>query len=456
MKTKNAPVISIVGRTNVGKSTIYNAIAGKRLAIVEDYPGVTRDRCEVLITRHGRPFTLVDTGGLIGEEEPGLRNAIRTQASVAIAQSDLVICVFDGIAGPHPCDAEVVNDLRCSGKPVLWVVNKCEKPLVEESAAEFYSLGIGDYLTISAAHNKGIRELISLIKEKCSTCSPELSAESDEETIKIAILGKPNVGKSTLVNRFLGEDRLVTSEMAGTTRDAVEISLVRDGQRYLLVDTAGLRKKAKVEEGSLERFSNLRTLRALAQADVALLLIDATTGHPTEQDVKIASLAHERGVPLVIVVNKWDAVEKDHRSAKLFEEEARNALRFVPYAPFAFVSALSGKRCPKLFSVANDVYRESRKRIKTAGLNSLLTRAFEMKPPPIYRGEPVKLFFTTQVAVAPPTFVIFVNQAKGIPLTYQRYLKSVIRKEYCFSGSNIKLHVRRRRSSTEKGQVANL
>lgn len=449
MKKAGGPILAVVGRTNVGKSTLFNALAGRRLAIVEDTPGVTRDRSYVQVNISGITMTLVDTGGLVGEEGSDFQSSVREQAELAIAEADIILGVLDGQAGLHPLDEEVVELLRRASKKVIWIVNKCEKPATVEAAVEFYGLGIEDYVCVSAAHNLGTHKIIDAVKEQLNL--EELSSvEVAESVIRIGIVGKPNVGKSTLVNKLLGEERVIASTIAGTTRDSIDIQLKRDGQEFLIVDTAGLRKKARIKDGTVERFSNLRTLRALAQSDVAVLLIDASAGFPTEQDAKIAGLIHERGIPLLIVVNKWDAVEKDHKSAREYTLEVRDVFKFARYAPVIFVSALTGKRCPSILKKAKELYEISQTRISTAEVNKIFERAFATKPPPVYRGEPIKLFFSTQVGVAPPSFVLFLNHPKKLPISYIRYLKNTLRKQYPFEGSEIKLSMRKRTSKANR------
>ncbi len=453
MSNSRIPLVAIVGRTNVGKSTLFNLFTGRRLAIVEDFPGVTRDRCYAVVKREKATFRLIDTGGLFGEEENSFTQSVREQAQIAIAEADLVLAIFDGLSGPHPDDPQVVDLLRRADKPVFWVINKCEKPSTEEAAVEFYGLGISENIfPISAAHNQGVPELFAAMK---SVLAEHAAGEVDEDPgIKIAIVGKPNVGKSTFVNRVLGEERLITSPISGTTRDAVDIELIRDGQKYTIVDTAGLRKKAQIEDASLERFSNLRTLRALAQADVAIILIDAQQGKPTEQDAKIAGLAHDRGIPFIFAVNKWDLVEKDHRTAKEFTKELRRELKFCPYAPVHFISALSGKRCPSILPKAKEIFEHSQFRFQTAELNRVLEVAMQRKQAPVYRGQPIKLFFATQIGVTPPTFVLFMNHPTKLNFSYKRYLKNAIRRAYEYEGSDIKLHFRKRTEKSQREQAA--
>lgn len=450
---RKTPVIAIVGRTNVGKSTLFNAIAARRVAVVEDTPGVTRDRNYLSIHRYSFPFELIDTGGLVGEEDSGLVESVQAQARIAIAQADLVLAVFDGIAGPAPHDSDVIDLLRRAGKPVLWVINKCEKPLTAELAAEFYELGLDDLHFVSAAHRIGIHELMLEAKRRLKIGDEEVFEESQslEGVIRIAILGKPNVGKSTLVNKILGEDRVIAADLPGTTRDSIDVPLTRDGQRYILVDTAGLRRKARVEDGTPERYSNLRTLKSLVRADVAVLMLDATEGLPSDQDAKIAGIIHERGKSLIIVVNKWDLVEKDHRTVHEYSEAIYATLKFARYAPILFVSALTGRRLPSVLDMAKELYAAARVRVPTAELNRILSRAFATRPPAVYRGQPIKLFFAVQVDVAPPTIVLFLNYPKRLGFAYERFLRNELRKEFPFAGVDIKMELRKR---TEKAQAA--
>ncbi len=455
-KSNRTPLVAIVGRTNVGKSTLFNVLCGKRLAIVEDRPGVTRDRAYTHVTKHGFDFRLIDTGGIVGEDDGPFADSVREQAELAIQEADLILCVFDGVAGPHPHDGEVVDRLRKSQKDVMWIVNKCEKPSTVNDAVEFYNLGIDEYFCMSTAHNQGTGELVALLRNKLDSMDLlSKNAEQEDDIIRVAILGRPNVGKSTFINKLLGEDRLITSDHSGTTRDSIDIELTRDGQQYMLVDTAGLRKKSKIEEATVERYSNLRTLRSLAQCDVAILLIEPGEESPNEQDSKIAGLIHERGIPFMIVVNKWDLVEKDHKTAKETERKIHDSLRFCRYAPILFISALTGKRCPSVLSKAKEIYELALTRIQTSELNQILERAFHRKPPPVYRGQPIKLFFATQIAQKPPTIVLFMNHPGKINFSYERYIKNSIRKHYPFPGSDIKIFMRKRTEKQDRVQSAN-
>lgn len=477
------PTVCIVGRTNVGKSTLFNALAGKRKAVVKDQPGVTRDRCYEVITRFDFPFTLIDTGALVGEENIELHRSVREQSELAIKQSDVVVVVFDGLHGLHPLDAEVVDLIRQIEKPTIFVANKCEKPSAALTATELYGLGIEEIIPISAAHRRGIRDLIAKLAEVIQPVElrlgevRELEAENEEGAIEtesptvhgdeisdaeedssqsvddsakinMAIIGKPNVGKSTFVNALLGEERMITSPIAGTTRDSIKSSLVRNGRTFEIVDTAGLRKKAGVQENTVERFSNIRTLRSLAQSDVAVFLLDAAEGIPTEQDAKIVGLAHEKGKSLVIVVNKWDLIEKDPRIAESYRRAIRSVFKFAAYAPVVFVSARTGLRCLSVLDAVEQVHHAASKRLSTAEVNKLFSDAFAQKPPPVYRGQPIKLLYATQVATRPPTFAVFVNHPDRLRFNYERYLKNVVRKAVDFPGNDVRILFRRRSGIT--------
>lgn len=450
-------VVAIVGRTNVGKSSLFNALQKRRLAVVEDQPGVSRDRHYSTFKHGGFIFNVVDTGGLVGEEDFNqLSAAVKKQAELAIREADMVVAVFDGIDGVNPMDEQVVELLRRSGKPVVWVVNKCEKPMTGILASEFYELGINDSVCVSAAHRLGLNELGDAIAAKARELgfvendhSDDEDAEKPEAPLRLAIVGKPNVGKSSIVNRILGSERLVVSDIPGTTRDSIDSAITRDGKKFLLVDTAGLRKKAKVHSGSVERYSNLRTLRSLVGCDVACLVLDATEGAPSEQDKTIAELIHQRGKALIIVVNKWDLVEKDHRTVKQYTDMLRTELPFVRYAPLLFVSALTGRRCPNILDKGLKVWEGAQRRIPTSDLNKMLDHAFRTNTPPVVRGEPIKLFFATQIAVNPPTVVLFLNYPKDLPVHYVRFLKTKIREHYDFEGSDMRFILKKR---TRKSQ----
>ena len=470
------PTVCIVGRTNVGKSTLFNALAGKRKAVVKDQPGVTRDRCYEVVTRFDFPFTLIDTGALVGEETIALHQSVREQSELAIKQSDVVIVVFDGLHGLHPLDAEVLDLIRQIEKPTIFVANKCEKPSAALTATELYGLGIEEIIPISAAHRRGIRDLMAKLAELIKPVELHLDNASDggadavvssedvaldtvetqeshepsdrRGVINLAIIGKPNVGKSTFVNALLGEERMITSPIAGTTRDSIKSSLIRNGRTFEIVDTAGLRKKAGVAENTVERFSNIRTLRSLAQSDVAVFLLDAAEGIPTEQDARIVGLAHEKGKSLVIIVNKWDLIEKDPRVAEAYRRAIRSVFKFAAYAPVLFVSAKTGLRCLSVLDTVELVHQAARKRLSTAEVNKLFSDAFAQKPPPVYRGQPIKLLYATQVATRPPTFAVFVNHPDRLRFNYERYLKNTVRKAVEFPGNDVRILFRRRSGIT--------
>lgn len=450
---KRIPTVAIVGRANVGKSTLFNALVGRKVSIVKDKPGVTRDRNYALVRKFPVPFTLIDTGGLLHDDDIALQESIKNQTDIAIQEADLILALLDGLNGVHPNDHDIVNLLRCTSKPVIWVVNKCEKPSIEANACEFFELGIEDPFRISAAHNVNIKHLLAKIRDVLQLGDPENFIDSEEEesgVIRIAVIGRPNVGKSTFINTILGESRLITSDIAGTTRDSIDTPLKREGRDLVLVDTAGLRKKSKVDNAGLEYAGNERTIRALATCDVAILVLDVTRGEPAEQDAKIAGLIHERGRSLVIVANKWDAVEKDHKSAKKYKDAIYEAFKFVKYAPVLFTSANTGRRCPQVIKKAIEVYDTARIRIPTSELNKIISEAFEKHQPPTHRGNIVKIFFAVQISVAPPTIVLFVNHPDKINFSYQRYLTNAIREKYPYEGVKIKLIVKKRTSAGQE------
>jgi GTP-binding protein len=416
---KKIPTVAIVGRTNVGKSSLFNEIVGKRLAIVANMHGVTRDRNYALVKKEDSYFTLIDTGGLVGDEDPNFSKIVKEQTEFAIEEADLIIALVDGSDGLHPQDEHVASRLRKASVPVMWYANKCEKKISKQATSEFYALGIDDIKPISAAHNEGLRELSNDIVTKLSEMDLSIQNVSEtEDSIHVAVLGKPNVGKSSFINKLIGFDRLITSNVAGTTRDKVYLNIKQDGQEYVIADTAGLRKKGKIS--------------------------DKTEGLPTEQDARIAGLIHERGRPFVIVVNKWDAIEKDHKSAKKFKDALFDVFKFCRYAPVLFVSALTGKRCPQVLKKAKEIFESSQKRIGTSELNKIFERLIAKYPPPVYRGESIKLYFVTQVSVAPPTFILFVNYPDKLNFSYERYLRNGIRKVYPYEGVHLRVIFRKR------------
>ena len=446
---KFIPKVAIIGRTNVGKSTLFNQIVGRKLAIVEDAPGVTSDRAYAMVNSQGFTFNLRDTGGLLGDTKDEFQEEITKQAQSAISQADIILVLFDGKVGVHPLDREIVKSLYGIKKPIIYLVNKCEKQDDQYGANDFYKLGIEKFFCISAAHNVGVREVVAEIK----TYFDKKILENEnivDDSIRVAIVGKPNAGKSTLINLLCGENRVITSDISGTTRDSIEVNVKVNGQDYILVDTAGLRKKAKVKDDTIEEYGTIRSIEALSNADVAILLLDASLDKvATEQDQKIAGLIHDRGIPFIIAANKWDLVEKDHKTVKEFERNIYDIFKFARYAPIIYISAKDGKRCSKLLPKAKEVYENARHRITTAALNKVINTAFEKRPPTPYRGQVIKVYFSTQIQVAPPTFVVFVNHPKSLHFSYLRYLKNEIRNEFAFEGSNIKVIVRKRNENEE-------
>jgi GTP-binding protein len=432
-------VVAIVGRPNVGKSTLFNRLLGERKALVEDFPGVTRDRNYALVTRHAKPFTLIDTGGFEPASEDRMLVQMREQSQLAIEEADLVLFVLDGRAGLTPADEEVAALLRQSTKPVLYVVNKVDGPQQEQAAAEFYGLGIASFVAISAEHGQGINDLVNQI---CAQLPPAPRETAAADQVRLAVIGRPNVGKSSLVNRLLGAERVVANPEAGTTRDSIDSPFRYNGKDYLLIDTAGIRRKGRVSQ-KLEKYSVLQALKAMDRAHVVLLLIDAAEGI-TEQDLTVAGYAYERGRALVLVVNKWDAVAKDHRTLNQFNQQVRDQFKFLPFAPVLFVSALTGQRVAKIMETVEQVANEFNRKVSTAELNRVLQAAEAAHQPPIFQGKRVKLFYMTQTAVRPPSFVIFVNRQEGLHFSYRRYLANKIREPFGFLGCPIRIEYRDR------------
>ena len=435
------PVVAIVGRPNVGKSTLFNALAGDNISIVKDTPGVTRDRIYADVTWLDRTFTLIDTGGIEPDSSDIILSRMREQAQIAIDTADVIIFITDVRQGLVDSDAKVADMLRRSGKPVRLVVNKVDshqKYMMD--VYEFYNLGIGEPIPISAANRQGLGDMLDeVIKE-----FPDKSEEEDQDDIpKIAIVGKPNVGKSSLINKLLGEERVIVSPVAGTTRDAIDTTVKRNGQEYVFIDTAGLRRKSKIKE-ELERYSIIRTVTAVERCDVAVLIIDATEGI-TEQDAKIAGIAHERGKGMIIAVNKWDLVEKDNTTMKKFTEKIREKLSYMPYAELIFLSAKTGQRLPKLFEMIDAVIENCALRVQTGVLNEILTEAMAMKQPPSDKGKRLRIYYITQVSVKPPTFVMFINEKKLTHFSYTRYIENQIRTTFGFRGTPIHFIYRERK-----------
>lgn len=435
------PVVAIVGRPNVGKSTLFNALAGEKISIVEDTPGVTRDRIYAEVEWLDRTFTLIDTGGIEPESKDIILSQMREQAQIAIDTSDVILFITDVRQGLVDADSKVADMLRRSGKPVVLVVNKVDSfEKFMPDVYEFYNLGIGEPVPVSAASRLGIGDMLDAVAEHF----PESSGEDEEdERPRIAIVGKPNVGKSSIINKLLGEQRVIVSDIAGTTRDAIDTDIVHNGKEYVFIDTAGLRRKNKIRE-ELERYSIIRTVTAVERADVVLIVIDAVEG-VTEQDAKIAGIAHERGKGIVIVVNKWDAIEKNDRTMREYENEVRRVLSFMPYAEIMYVSAETGQRLAKLYDVIDMVIENQTLRVATGVLNEIMTEAVAMQQPPSDKGKRLKLYYMTQVSVKPPTFVIFVNDKELMHFSYQRYLENKIREAFGFRGTSLKFFVRERK-----------
>ena len=434
------PVVAVLGRPNVGKSTFFNRILGERRAIVEDQPGVTRDRNFAQAEWAGRRFFLVDTGGLEPETEEVMTKAIRRQVEAAIAEADLLVFMVDGRLGPHPLDHRIAELLRRTSLPVIVVVNKLDRLPDETAQHEFWELGLGEPYPVSSIQGRGSGDLLDVIVAHLPATAPE---EADENTLYVAVVGKPNVGKSSFVNRLLGEERMVVSEVAGTTRDSIDTPMRFHGRDLVFVDTAGLRRQARIERG-LEYYSALRTERAIERADVCLLLLDGT--EPVHvQDLKIAEKAWNAGCALILIVNKWDLVEKSTNTAVEFERELRKRARALQWVPVLFTSALTGQRVQKVLELVLETAATRQRRIPTSEVNEVLRELAARRPPPHFRGMPVKLLYATQVAVEPPTFVVFTNQPKGVPDHYLRYLHNGFRAAWSFTGSPLRIRLRGRR-----------
>jgi GTPase len=433
------PVVAIVGRPNVGKSTIFNRIIGERLAIVEDKPGVTRDRIYGSGEWAGRPFSIIDTGGIEVSEEDEILKSVKMQAELAIDEADVIIFMADAKSGITPSDEEVAQLLYRSKKPVVLAVNKVDNDQRQDSIYEFYSLGFGDPYPLSGAHGLGIGDLLDKVVELL----PEDEDEPyDEETIRVALIGRPNVGKSSLVNAILGEERVIVSNVAGTTRDAIDTPFERDGQKYVLIDTAGMRKRGKVWENT-EKWSVMRAMQAIERSDVVLVVINGEEGI-IEQDKHIAGYAHEAGKAAVFVVNKWDVVEKDEKTMQQFTQKIRDHFLFMTYAPIVFLSALTKQRLQKLLPVVLQVAEAHAQRVATPLLNDVINDAIQITPPPSDKGKRLRISYATQVAVKPPTFIFFVNEPELMHFSYERYLENKIRGAFGFEGTPIRLWTRKK------------
>lgn len=434
------PIVAVVGRPNVGKSTLFNRLAGERISIVQDTPGVTRDRIYADVEWLKYKFTLIDTGGMEPDAEDVILRQILTQAQIAIDTADVIIFVTDVKQGVTDADAQVANMLRRTKKPVIIAVNKVDDMRKENlDVYEFYSLGMGEVFPISAGQALGLGDMLDAV---CAHF-PEGAENADEDdVIRVALIGKPNVGKSSLINRILGEDRLIVSNIPGTTRDAIDTPFELDGQKYVLIDTAGMRRKSKIKE-DIEKYSIIRAVAAVERCDVAVLVIDAQEGI-TDQDTKIAGIAHERGKAAIIAVNKWDAIEKDDKTMNKFLKDIANELAYMAYAPRVFISALTGQRVIKMLDTVREVYANNSMRVSTGVLNDVLIEAMAMQQPPAEKGRQLKIYYMTQVGVKPPTFVIFVNDRELMHFSYRRYIENQLRQNFGFKGTPIHFVVRQK------------
>lgn len=431
------PLIALVGRPNVGKSTFFNKVAGRKISIVEDRPGVTRDRIYVDVERNGKYFTMVDTGGIELRSDDTMWRHILKQAEIAIETADVILFITDGKEGLTSADYDVAEKLRRSKKPVVLVVNKIDN-YAPEKLYDYYELGLGEPFAVSSEHSQGIDDVL----EEALSDIPA-AEEEQSETLRIAVVGKPNAGKSSLVNRLLRSERTIVTEIPGTTRDAVDTELVRDGKSYTIIDTAGIRRKRSVED-DVEYYSVLRAFDAVRRADVCVLVVDATEGI-TEQDTKIIGFVHEEGKPSVIVMNKWDLIEKDTNTINRFEEKLREDLKFMGYYKSLYISAKTGQRAEKVLDLAGEAYANAMRRVSIGDLNDLIMDAVRVSEPPSYNGRRIRIYYTTQAAGTPPTFVFFVNDEKLMHFSYRRYLENTIRGAYDFSGTPIRLVLRQKK-----------
>lgn len=435
------PIVAIVGRPNVGKSTFFNRISGQRISIEEDTPGVTRDRVYCDAEWLQSKFTMIDTGGIDPHTDDLLLNQIRKQAEIAVETADVIIFMVDGRATASTADEEIAHMLRRSRKPVLLVANKIDNMVMPDTYYEYYSLGLGEPFPISTINSLNFGDLL----DKLVSLFPEHPLDDyDEDVVRVAVIGKPNAGKSSLVNNLLGEERVIVSEIAGTTREAIDTPFTMDDKRYVLIDTAGIRRKSKVEE-SVEKYSVLRAMAAIERSDVCLIVIDAVEG-VTEQDKRVAGMAHEAGKASVIVVNKWDLIEKDNHTFNEFTKTVRNELAFMTYAPILFVSALTGQRVPKIMETVDFVSNQHAMRVPTGTLNDVISQAILMNQPPSDKGKRLKIYYMTQAAVKPPRFIVFINDAELAHFSYMRYLENTIRSHFNFDGTPIRMEVREKSS----------
>ena len=439
------PVVAIVGRPNVGKSTLFNVIAGDTISIVKDTPGVTRDRIYADCSWLNMNFTLIDTGGIEPDSSDIILSQMREQAEIAISTADVIIFIVDVRQGLVDADSKVADMLRKSRKPVILAVNKVDSMAkFGNDIYEFYNLGIGDPIPVSAASRLGIGDLLDEVVKHFDS---EQVEEEEDDRPRIAVVGKPNVGKSSIINKLLGENRVIVSDIAGTTRDAVDTEIVHNGIPYVFIDTAGLRRKNKIKE-ELERYSIIRTVTAVERADIVVVVIDAKEG-VTEQDAKIAGIAHERGKGIIVAVNKWDAVEKNDKTIYQYTNKMKETLAFMPYAEYVFISAATGQRLSKLFELIDGVRQNQNLRVSTGVLNEIVTEAVAMQQPPSDKGKRLKIYYVTQVAVKPPTFVVFVNDKELMHFSYTRYLENQIRNAFGFRGTSLKFLIRERKEKEQ-------
>ena len=439
------PIVAIVGRPNVGKSTLFNQIGKRRVSIVDDMPGVTRDRIYMDAEWLNHTFTMIDTGGIEFDESDQILRSMRQQAKIAMEEADVIVFVVDGRVGLTSADEEVGHMLRSAKKPVVLAINKIDSPQLEANIYEFYNLGLGDPIGISASNALGLGDLLDAVVESFPKNDYE---EKEEDEISIAVIGRPNVGKSSIVNALIGEERVIVSDVAGTTRDAIDTHFVSDGNKFMLIDTAGMRRKGKIDE-AVERYSVMRSLRAVDRADVVLMVINAFEGI-TEQDKKIAGYAHESGKGVVIIVNKWDIFpDKDDKSTLRFTEDLRDELGFLQYAPVLYTSALTHQRIPRIVELVKYVADQQSMRIQTSVLNELIRDAVSVNPPPSHRGKQLKIYFMTQADIRPPKFIIFVNDPELMHFSYLRFLENRLRESFGFEGTPLKLIVRGRKEEED-------
>ncbi|MBQ9949525.1 MAG: ribosome biogenesis GTPase Der [Clostridia bacterium] len=434
------PLVAIVGRPNVGKSTLFNKISGKRIAIVEDTPGVTRDRIYTDAEWLSHEFILIDTGGIEPESDDIIAVQMRRQAQLAVETADVIIFVTDGREGLTAADEEVAQMLRRSKKPIVLAVNKIDAPKFEDNAYDFYSLGLGNPVTCSASQRTGLGDLLDVVVSYFPENNPEKNTDEDKP-LNIAVVGKPNVGKSSLINAILGEQRSIVSNIPGTTRDAIDSPFEHEGKKYVLVDTAGLRRKRAIEDESIERYSVIRSLSAIRRADVVLIVVDAGE-ELSEQDVRIAGYAHEEGKASLLIVNKWDIIEKDTNTMNEFKKKLQTDLSFMSYVPMLFISAKTGQRVNKIFELIEKVHEQNSRRITTGTLNDVVAEAVTVTAPPSDKGRQLRIYYATQVSVNPPTFVLFVNDSDIMHFSYKRYLENYFRKSFGLDSTPIRLFSR--------------